>query len=64
MGYHVQQAIVFASLWIRSLNPWTQYFAVWLAGGDSVTVDDSYNIFNMDCLVSVSSLHFVFDKTN
>jgi len=62
MGYHVQQAIVFASLWIRYLNPWTQYFAVWLAGGDSVTVDDSHNIFNMDCLASVSFLQLILHR--
>ncbi|KAF8968705.1 gulonolactone oxidase Lgo1 [Flammula alnicola] len=49
LGYHVIQFLLFIARYITVLNLWIGTFACWLVKGDTVGVDDSYNIFNVDC---------------
>ena len=52
MGYHVIQFLLFLGRYFLFLNTYVANFACWLASGDSMGIDDSYKIFNVDCRVS------------
>ncbi|PPQ68980.1 hypothetical protein CVT25_009165 [Psilocybe cyanescens] len=49
MGYHVVQLFLFLGRYFLFLNTWVANFACWLSSGDTVGIDDSYKIFNVDC---------------
>jgi hypothetical protein len=53
MGYHVIQFLLFLGRYFLFLNTYVANFACWLASGDSLGIDDSYRIFNVDCRVSL-----------
>ena len=53
MGYHVIQFLLFVGRYFLFLNTYVANFACWLASGDSLGIDDSYRIFNVDCRVSL-----------
>lgn len=53
MGYHVIQFLLFLGRYFLFLNTYIANFACWLASGDSLGIDDSYRIFNVDCRVSL-----------
>ena len=55
MGHHVIQMLLFIARYFLPLNTWIADFACWLVNGDSVGVDDSYKIFNVDCRVSLET---------
>ncbi|KAF8904784.1 gulonolactone oxidase Lgo1 [Gymnopilus junonius] len=48
-GFHAIQFLLFIGRYFSFVNTWTGKFACWLASGDSIGVDDSYKIFNVDC---------------
>uniref|UniRef100_A0A0W0G1U4 D-arabinono-1,4-lactone oxidase n=1 Tax=Moniliophthora roreri TaxID=221103 RepID=A0A0W0G1U4_MONRR len=50
LGYHTVQLMLFLGRYWPSLNTWTTRFACWLANSDTLNIDDSYRIFNFDCL--------------
>ena len=56
MGYHVIQFLLFLGRYFLFLNTYVANFACWLASGDSLGIDDSYRIFNVDCRVSLRYL--------
>ncbi|KAF9649552.1 L-gulonolactone D-arabinono-1,4-lactone oxidase [Thelephora ganbajun] len=49
IGYHVLQFLLFISLWLPDLVFLIGRLKVWLMGGKSVRIDDSYKVFNVDC---------------
>ncbi|KIM41903.1 hypothetical protein M413DRAFT_445112 [Hebeloma cylindrosporum] len=49
LGHHVVQMLLFNARYFLPLNTWVANFACWLVDGDSVGVDDSHKIFNVDC---------------
>ncbi|KDR74082.1 hypothetical protein GALMADRAFT_250832 [Galerina marginata CBS 339.88] len=49
MGHHVLQFLLFLGRYFMFLNRWIANFACWLLSGDTIGVDDSYKIFNVDC---------------
>jgi len=49
MGYHVIQILLFFGRYFLFLNTYIANFACWLASGDSLGIDVSYRIFNVDC---------------
>lgn len=53
MGYHVIQFLLFLGRYFLFLNTYVANFACWLASGDSMGIDDSYRIFNVNCRVSL-----------
>jgi L-gulonolactone oxidase len=53
MGYHVIQFLLFLGRYFLFLNTYVANFTCWLASGDSLGIDDSYRIFNIDCRVSL-----------
>lgn len=53
MGHHVIQFLLFLGRYCLFLNTYIANFACWLVSGDSLGIDDSYKIFNVDCRVSL-----------
>lgn len=51
VGHHFLQLLLFLSLWIPNIVFLVGRLKVWLIGGKSVRVDDSYKVFNLDCNV-------------
>ncbi|KAH9033110.1 L-gulonolactone/D-arabinono-1,4-lactone oxidase [Lactarius pseudohatsudake] len=49
MGYHVIQFLLFLGLFIPRFNIWIGWFSSWLVRDKTVSVDDSLNVFNIDC---------------
>jgi len=49
VGHHAVQFLLFLSLWMPDLVFFVGRLKVWLIGGKSVRVDDSYKVFNLDC---------------
>ncbi|KDQ54563.1 hypothetical protein JAAARDRAFT_38243 [Jaapia argillacea MUCL 33604] len=49
IGFHFVQFLLFVGRYILSLNIWTGRFAAWLMSQDTIAVDDSHRLFNMDC---------------
>jgi L-gulonolactone oxidase len=49
IGLHVLQFLLFLSLWLPDIVFLVGRLKVWLVGGKSVRVDDSYKVFNLDC---------------
>ncbi|KAK7035356.1 D-arabinono-1,4-lactone oxidase [Paramarasmius palmivorus] len=55
LGYHAVQFMLFVGRYWPSANNWTTRFAAWLVSSNSVSIDDSYRIFNFECRVSQSA---------
>lgn len=51
VGYHFLQLMLFVGRYIPSVTTWVARFACWLGSNPSTVIDDSYKIFNIDCLV-------------
>jgi L-gulonolactone oxidase len=49
LGFHLIQFLLFAGRYFPSLNYWIGRLAAWLVLNKTVGVDDSYQIFNVDC---------------
>ncbi|KAF8154009.1 gulonolactone oxidase Lgo1 [Crassisporium funariophilum] len=49
MGHHVIQFLLFLGRYFLFLNTWISSFASWLVSGDTVGINDSHKIFNVDC---------------
>lgn len=49
VGYHLLQFLLFLSLWLPDLVFSVGRLKVWLVGGESVRIDDSHKVFNLDC---------------
>ncbi|KAF9558516.1 gulonolactone oxidase Lgo1 [Agrocybe pediades] len=49
IGYHIIQLLLFLGRYVSVLNTWTANLAWWLVSKDSVGVNDSHKIFNVDC---------------
>lgn len=49
MGHHVIQFLLFLGLFIPRFNIWTGWFSSWLVRDKTISVDDSLNLFNLDC---------------
>jgi hypothetical protein len=56
IGYHVIQFFLFLGLFIPRFNIWTGWFSSWLIRDKTISVDDSLNVFNIDCKVFSLSL--------
>ncbi|KAF9009551.1 D-arabinono-1,4-lactone oxidase-domain-containing protein [Cyathus striatus] len=50
--FHFIQILLFLARYFVFLNKWTAKFACWLGSSPTSIVDDSYRIFNIDCLYS------------
>jgi L-gulonolactone oxidase len=51
VGYHVVQLLLFVGILMPWFNLWVARFTAWLVNERTETVDDSLNVFNMDCKV-------------
>jgi len=49
IGYHVIQWLLFLGIFIPPLNIWIGRFSSWLVRDKTLSVDDSLNVFNIDC---------------
>ncbi|THH09898.1 hypothetical protein EW146_g8541 [Bondarzewia mesenterica] len=49
IGFHVVQFLLFLGRYILPLNIWIGKFTSWLVKDKTISVDDSLNIFNLDC---------------
>ncbi|CAL1697949.1 unnamed protein product [Somion occarium] len=49
IGYHVVQFLLFVGIYVRAINPWIARLTVWLDRAPTLTVDDSWRVFNLDC---------------
>lgn len=49
------QFLLFAGRYFTSLIPWIGRFAAWLVSDTTVSIDDGYKIFNLDCRVSLDA---------
>lgn len=46
--------MLFIGRFFLVVNTWTAVFAEWLIRGETIGVDESHRIFNVDCRVSVA----------
>ena len=51
VGYHLVQFLFFLGRYLLWLNPWICRLCAWLDRATTVTVDDSWRVFNLDCKV-------------
>jgi L-gulonolactone oxidase len=51
IGYHVIQFLLFLGIFVPRLNVWIGRFSSWLVRDKTVSIDDSLNLFNIDCKV-------------
>ncbi|KAJ7584840.1 D-arabinono-1,4-lactone oxidase-domain-containing protein [Mycena floridula] len=49
MGFHAVQLMLFLGRFLPTINTWTTRFACWLVSTPTIGVDNSYNIFNVEC---------------
>ncbi|KAI9512147.1 L-gulonolactone/D-arabinono-1,4-lactone oxidase [Russula earlei] len=49
VGYHLLQFLIFLGIFIPRLNIWIGQFSSWLFTDKTLSVDDSLNVFNIDC---------------
>ncbi|KAI0742701.1 D-arabinono-1,4-lactone oxidase-domain-containing protein [Daedaleopsis nitida] len=49
VGFHFLQLLLFLARYFPVLNLWYGRIAAWLVSETTVSVDDSYRIFNLDC---------------
>jgi len=49
IGYHVIQLLLFLGIFIPPLNVWIGRFSSWLIRDKTISIDDSLNVFNIDC---------------
>ncbi|KNZ71577.1 L-gulonolactone oxidase [Termitomyces sp. J132] len=49
LGYHVTQLFLFVARYFLFLNTWISHYTCWLIEKQTVGVDDSHRIFNVDC---------------
>ncbi|KAI0289644.1 L-gulonolactone/D-arabinono-1,4-lactone oxidase [Russula brevipes] len=49
IGYHVIQFLLFLGIFVPRLNVWIGLFSSWLVRDKTVSIDDSLNLFNIDC---------------
>lgn len=49
IGFHLIQFLFFLGRYITSLNPWICRLSAWLDRAPTVTVDESWRVFNVDC---------------
>lgn len=47
------QFMLFVARYCVDANIWVGRFAAWLVREKTVTIDDSYRVFNIDCRVSI-----------
>ncbi|KAG8908848.1 D-arabinono-1,4-lactone oxidase [Tulasnella sp. 403] len=52
VGFHIVQLALFLGRYFSSIVPLVGKLVLWLGGESEVVVDDSYRIFNLDCLFS------------
>ncbi|KAF5329244.1 hypothetical protein D9619_009035 [Psilocybe cf. subviscida] len=48
-GYHVVQLLLYLGRYYSPIITWTGNFACWLSNAESERVNDSHNIFNVNC---------------
>lgn len=65
IGFHLVQFLFFLGIYIPSLNPWISRMSAWLDKETTVTVDESWRVFNLDCKVSnlLNHVHCKFGRT-
>ncbi|EKM52622.1 uncharacterized protein PHACADRAFT_261187 [Phanerochaete carnosa HHB-10118-sp] len=49
VGYHLIQFLFFIGIYLPFVNPWICCLSAWLDRETTVTVDDSWKVFNLDC---------------
>jgi L-gulonolactone oxidase len=54
--YHVIECLLFLGIFLPVLNIWIGRFCSWLAQEKTVSIDDSLNLFNIDCKVRTNPL--------
>lgn len=51
VGFHLVQFLFFLGIYLPALNPHIARLSAWLDRDTTVTVDDSWRVFNLDCKV-------------
>ncbi|KAJ3519214.1 hypothetical protein NM688_g9333 [Phlebia brevispora] len=49
IGFHLVQFLLFLGRFFPSINPWICRLSAWMDREKTVTVDDSWRVFNLDC---------------
>ncbi|KAI0077661.1 L-gulonolactone/D-arabinono-1,4-lactone oxidase [Panus rudis PR-1116 ss-1] len=49
LGFHLVQFLFFLGIYFPAINPWICRMSAWLDRAKTVTVDDSWRVFNLDC---------------
>ena len=62
--YHVIECLLFLGIFIPSLNIWIGRFSSWLVRDETPSIDDSLNLFNIDCKVRTTPPLFPFSYPN
>lgn len=57
VGYHLIQFLFFVGIYLPFVNPWICRLSAWLDRETTVTVDDSWKVFNLDCKVCPTCLY-------
>ncbi|ETW79727.1 hypothetical protein HETIRDRAFT_63784 [Heterobasidion irregulare TC 32-1] len=64
IGYHVVQFLLLLGRFIPPLNIWIGRFTSWLVNNRTVSVDNSLNIFNLDCKYRQHTTEWAFPYEN
>lgn len=51
VGHHVIECLLFFGIFIPALNIWIGRLSSWLVRDKTLSIDDSLNLFNIDCKV-------------
>lgn len=62
IGFHLIQFLFFLGRYITSLNPWICRLSAWLDRAPTVTVDESWRVFNVDCKVCLCRFPLTHDS--
>lgn len=54
VGFHLVQFLFFVGIYLPFVNPWICRLSAWLDRATTVTVDESWKVFNLDCKVRLT----------
>lgn len=52
LGYHLIQFLFYLGRFFPSVNPNISRLSAWLDRNKTITIDESWRVFNLDCKVS------------
>ncbi|KAK7676057.1 hypothetical protein QCA50_020981 [Cerrena zonata] len=64
IGFHLVQFLFFLGIYFPSINPWISRMSAWLDKSTTVTVDESWRVFNLDCKYPQFTTEWAIPYTN